>query len=615
MQRENIKKVSFTEMKTEKKITPSIVIAVTLALYGIYMWLWVNPSLYLIIKYREFFTDKYFFRDFFDGPGEPAEYLSRLFTQFYNFPFVASLLIALCLIATYFLIANMLKRTQTTSWVSFTPVFILLLMHNDYRHSILFDIHILFLCTALFVFTVSIKYSRSFMYGYFSVLLAILLYMNGLITAITYMVTVMIMLSLKKEKPIRFLWMTIASFVVFILFYVLFSLSFPDLKQELVDSIRIYSFRYYPLLLFASVTVLPLLNAVVPTRRVLNSRKAMGAGFFLFTPAVFLILYYTSVKEERQSLQIQHYAVNEDWDMTLKLARNCKYPDKNTVYYTHQALYHTGRIYDELFSYYQGYGSQGLLLAEMGAYSEFVPNQRTFLQVGALSLSVIWGTEATNIYGANPYVLRPLTKAYLAGGNIREASKVLNLLDKTLFQKDWVKKYKAIASDTSLIRMDAELNTLRNAQTPIAIVPKQSPLMNLFLLSRDTHLNKMAYDYMLIGTLLDHKMESFSIGISRLKEFGYQKIPKLYMEGLAYCALYSSSPPIDLHEFNYDRSIILRFYEFRSELMKMQNKPIETQQLLKAKFGDTYWYYLFFESQLSDSEKASIFKKMASLKI
>ena len=598
-------------MKAEKKITPSVVIAVTLALYGIYMWLWVNPSLYLIIKYREFFTDKYFFREFFDGPGEPAEYLARLWTQFYNYPMVASLLIVLCLVATFFLIVNTLKRTHTTPWISFVPVFILLLMHNDYRHAILFDIHILLLCKALFVFAVFIKYSRVRMYVCFSLLLAILLYVNGLVTAITFTVTAMILLGLQKEKAVTFLWITFIAVVVFVLFYVVFSLSFLDLKQELTDITGIYSFRYYPIFLFTSVAVLPFLNRPVHVRPILNK-----ACFLLFTPAVFLILYFTTVKEERASLQIQHYAVNEDWKTTLKLARNCKYPDKNTAYYTHQALYHTGRIYDELFSYYQGYGSQGLLLSEMGAYSEFVPNQRTFLQVGALSLSVIWGTEATNIYGANPYVLRPLTKAYLAEGNIREANKVLNLLEKTLFQKEWVKKYRAIARDTSLIRTDAELNKLRNAQTPIATVPKQSPLTNLFLLSRDTNLNKMAYDYMLVGAMLDHQIETFTMGISRLKEFGYKQIPKLYMEGLVYNALYSSSPPIDLRDFSYDRSIILRFYEFRSELMTMmQNRPYEAQNILKAKFGDTYWYYLFFESQLKDSDKSYIFKKLASLKI
>ena len=588
----------------------SIVVVVTLAVYVIYLWLWVNPSLYLIKEYREFFTDTGFLKEFIDFPGEPVIYLSRLFIQFFNYPFVSSLMIFFCLIAVYFLLVKTLKREKNDCLISFIPVFILLLMHNDYGHSIGFDIHILFLCAALFFFTVSLVYHRAFMYLCFSFLLAIILYLNGLLTALTFTVTAMIILGLKKKTALSILWTTIVSFTVFILFYVFFSLSFRDLKQEFDDIIRIYSFRYYPLLLFTSVAILPLLNVFVPASYKMSIKKAIGTG--LFTPAVFFILYFTSDKEERQNLQVQHYARNEDWETTLKIARNCEYPDKNTVYYTNLALYHTGKMCDELFFYNQSFGSEGLLLAEMGAYSEIVPNQEIFLQLGALSLSIIWGTEATNVYGYNPYVLRLLTKAYLAGGYIREANKILNLSERTIFREEWVKKYRAIANDTSLMRLDPELNRLYHAKTPLAVVSKQSPLTNLYLLSRDSNLNKMAYDYMLVGTLLDHQIENFTFCISRLKEFGYEKIPKLYMEGLVYSALYSSSLPLDVRDFKYDESIILRFYAFQSELIMLQHKPLEAKEILKTKFGDTYWYYLIFESQLNDSERMNIFNQMAS---
>jgi len=44
--------------------------------YTLYMWLWINPSLYLIRSYPAFFTDTYFLREYFDFPGNPVAYIS-----------------------------------------------------------------------------------------------------------------------------------------------------------------------------------------------------------------------------------------------------------------------------------------------------------------------------------------------------------------------------------------------------------------------------------------------------------------------------------------------------------------------------------------------------------
>ena len=360
------------------------------------------------------------------------------------------------------------------------------------------------------------------------------------------------------------------------------------------------------------MAILPLLIVFIPARTEIFLHKVFVGFSVLIVLVILLILFFTFDIEEKRSLQVQHHARNGNWEMTLDAARGCEFPDKNMVYCTNLALYNTGKIYNELFSYNQSFGSEGLMLAEMGVFSEIVPNQDIFMQLGALSLSIIWGTEATNVYGANPYVLRNLTKAYLAGGYIREAQKTLNILEHTLFQRDWVEKYRIIANDTALIRLDPELNRLREAQTPLAVISKQSPLTNLFLLSQDSCLNKMAYDYLIIGTLLDHQIENFIFCISRLKEYGYEKIPKLYMEGLIYSALYSSSLPINIRNFGYDESIALRFYAFQSELLMLQHNMNNARKILKSKFGDTYWYYLLFESPFSDGERKKIFEKMVS---
>ena len=248
------------EDRTYNKIFIVMIIAL-LVLCGAYFWLWLNPSLYLIRGYREFFTGYDFFVGFIDFPGLPMEYLSRLFTQFYNYPMVASLMIVLCLSTIYILIFYILRNEKPLYPVSLLPVLILLFMHNDYGHSVRFDLNLMLLCVAL-LFFVSLTKRRNqvFLYSGYTFLLAVLLYMSGLIAAITFIATALLISGL-KEKLRRFSGLSVGTLIVFVLFHFMFSLSFHDLNQEFVDMTRIYSFRFYPLILFASVAILPLLTA------------------------------------------------------------------------------------------------------------------------------------------------------------------------------------------------------------------------------------------------------------------------------------------------------------------------------------------------------------------
>jgi hypothetical protein len=593
------------EKQTYRSVWP-ISIAAFILLYGLYLWLWIDPSLYLIRGYREFFTDGYFFREFFDFPGEPADYISRLLVQFYIYPPIASWLIFLCLIAIYFLGVSVYKNER----IPFLPVFILLLMQNDYGHSIRFNVDILALSAALYLFTLLLKQGRKLMYAGYPALSAALFYINGWFAFITFLIAAFL-LSLRKEKGACLLGLPAGAFAVFLFFYAFFSLSIHDLRQEFTDITRIYSFRYFPLILFASVMILPLADRFAPAWGEASLRKTKGMAVGMIS-SVCLLLFVTLDREERDGLSVQRYARNGEWEKTLQAAQKCRYPDINTVYYTNEALYHTGKIYDKLFSYNQSFGSEGLLRAEMSAYSEIVPNQEIFLQLGALSLSIIWGTEACNVYGANPCVLRNLTKAYLAGGYIREAQKTLNLLERTLFQKEWVKRYRKFVDNDALIRLDPELNRLREAQTPLAVVAKQSALMNLYLLAQDSTLNRMAYDYLLTGTLLDYQIENFAFCLSRLKAYGYTEIPKLYLEGLIYNTLCSPVLPVDMQDFTYDKTVLFRFSEFRNDLRALQQNLQKAQPALKDKYGDTYWYYLLFDSPISDEKRVDVFMKLTS---
>jgi hypothetical protein len=585
-------------------------------LYALYLYRWVNPSLYLIRGFREFFTDTYFFGRFFDFPGNPADYFSRLFVQLYQYPLVASALTALVLSAIYLLGLQVWRGRGYSYWIPAIPVFVLMLMHNDYRHAIRFDLDMLALSAGLCLLKASFR-RRRLSYVLFPVLLLALLYLNGILTALVFTaVSLCLAVFGQKGKMETLLALLAGALLAALLSRFVFGLTVHDLTREITDTNLIYPFRYYPFVLYGAVLLLPAFafaaNMLCERSRRVFPAKAACLYASAVTAAGFAILLCTADMEEKNGLSVQHCAINGQWEQALQHAQKCDYPDLDATLYTNEALYRTGKIYDELFLYNQSFGSKGLMSTEIANYSGIVPNQDIFLHLGALSLSIVWGTEATNVYGANPYVLRNLTKAYLAGGYIAEARKILHLLNHTPFCKAWAERYYAFTNDTTLIDRDPELRTYKQAQAPLAVVSTQSVLMNLYLLAKDSQPNKMAYDYLMIAALLDHKTAYFASYLSRLKDYGYTTIPKLYLEGLIYYSLYDTQLPLDIRDFTFDSNVLNRFESFRNDLLAAGRQPEQTKSLLEGKYKDTYWYYLLFVSNLKNEEKIAIFNQITS---
>jgi hypothetical protein len=165
--------------------------------------------------------------------------------------------------------------------------------------------------------------------------------------------------------------------------------------------------------------------------------------------------------------------------------------------------------------------------------------------------------------------------------------------------------------DTTLINDDQEVSAYKKAQLPAAYVSTKSVELNLYLLARGSGANKMAFDYLLISTLLDHKMEDFATYLSGLHTFGYTTIPKLYFEGLVYYNFFSGQSPINIKEFSFDRNIISRFQSFRRDYSAFKDNPETARKHLAASYGDTYWYYVLFQSPIPDDERKSIMDRMA----
>lgn len=586
-----------------------ILIYVTLFFVGyfIYFLCIVDPPLFLLKNYREFFTDIYFFKKYFNFPGNPTEYISRLITQFYNIPVLASFTITIILYSIYWLGYSSFGKAKHNFLVSFIPVIILITMHNDYNHSLKFDIEILFILLITFIYFRIIKEISFYRFLFFPILLCLLYYLTRIKAVYLFALLAFLSELFSKDKRYLSLIILIETLVITLIFNHFFFISYKDVFKELNSIQNIYTFWFLPFLLYVSVVLVFIFynffNTSMITIFQFKEKKENGILLLNFKSLVILLIiplltacicYVTLNKELKTKLLVQYFGRNRDWNKVLELSKKSDFFDRTEFIYLNRALYFTGRIYDDLFKFNQDMASNGLLATKLTSFDELVPDQEMYLDLGALSLSIIWGTEATNVYGANPYVLKNLTKAYLAEGCIKESQKMLNLIDHTLFNKKWVQQYRKFVNDTALINTDPELSRYRKNQVHAAIISKTAIDYNLYLLTGKSNYNNMAYDYLMISSMLDNNMPDFAVGLSGLKLFGYTHIPRLYFEGFIYYSLISEKSPINIDDFTFDKGIIEEFKAFQKDFLRLKGNPEEAKRYLFSRYGDTYWYYLKF---------------------
>jgi hypothetical protein len=614
-------RIKFGRMKqlTRRQYT-LIYVTLFFAGYFIYFLYVVNPPLFLLKNYREFFTDVFFFRKYFNFPGNPTEYLSRLITQFYNIPVLASFTNTIILYSVFWL--GTFGKAKYNLLVSFVTVLILIAMHNDYNHNLKFDIEILVSLSISYIYFRFFRDKSLSRFLIYPVFIVFLYYFTGIKTV--YLFALMAIISELFIKGKRYWALVILSetLVITLLFNYIFFISYNDVFKEFMAIRNVYALWVLPFLLYLSVLLNFVFHAFSNLKEHVVIQEDVNANsefsflnfntlvYFLIISILTVVICYVSFdKEQKLKLSVQYFGRNKDWNKVLELSKKSDVLDRAEIFYTNRALFFTGRIYNDLFKFNQEMASNGLLATKLTSFNELVPNQEIYLDLGALSLSVIWGTEATNVYGANPYVLKNLTKAYLAEGCVKEAQKMLNLIDNTLFNKKWVHQYQKFVDDTALINTDPELGMYKKNQARASIVSKTAIDHNLYLLTGKSNNNKMAYNYLMTSAMLDNNMKDFAIGLSGLKFFGYTHIPRLYFEGFIYYSLLSEDCPINLEEYTYDQSIINEFKAFQKDYLRLKGNPDEAKKYLFTRYGDTYWYYLKFPRPIAKEGNSNVREK------
>jgi len=296
-------------------------------------------------------------------------------------------------------------------------------------------------------------------------------------------------------------------------------------------------------------------------------------------------------QKQKTRFAVDYYAFHGMWPKVLAEGRK----NPNNRYVMHavdRALYHTGKLGDEMFRWPQ----DPAYLFLIGTGRDWVHWQsfNVHLDLGLLNLAEHSLTESLERLGERPMILQRLTLIHLVKGNLGTARIYLGALSKTLFHRQWARHYLALLDSDPGLSTDLTVQHLRSIaleqDRPLLGVSKE--MLLLALLDKNGR-NRMAYEYLMAWYLLNKQLPKFKKQTERLGEMGYSELPRHFEEAILLY-VYGTKQPLSLGGYQ-PRARLQEQIGHLLEILDRHkgNKQAALPELAKY-HRDTYFFYYLY---------------------
>lgn len=289
------------------------------------------------------------------------------------------------------------------------------------------------------------------------------------------------------------------------------------------------------------------------------------------------------------TLKMKHAAEAGKWEQVLQIAKEGKEePTRAQVCLTRLALFKTGRMGDELFTFHDGAATYNA--PEQNQWLRLMIGPLLYYHYGKLGFAYRWAMEDLVEYGERPAYLRYLYRVARLNGEEALAKRYERALARTLFY------YPASSSGVAHIcaNEEAEASSIR----PLLNYTDQLDgddglvefyLLNSFALSEGG--SREMVELSLMDGLITKKLSGFWQRFMTLLPTWQGHIPTHYQEAaLMVAQLQGGAPVADLP---FDPHIQQRFQQLIAASARMGDNAANAIAL-RPEFGNTYWYYYFF---------------------
>jgi len=292
----------------------------------------------------------------------------------------------------------------------------------------------------------------------------------------------------------------------------------------------------------------------------------VGTVFFYRDPGV------------RNLFAIDYYSRQRMWSDVLETARHSR-PHYLICHAVNRALSHTGRLGDDMFTYFQD--PNALFLTAREALWQ---KADTYTDLGLLGEAEFALTSSLQMFGEKPTLLQRLARINMAKGDLSTAGVYLSALSKVPFWRGWARENLArLQSDPNLSQAE-DIQQLRSVRLKQDFV-RQVDMVS-YLLAENPK-NRMAYDYGMAYLLLTRNLGGLIRFFGTHRDAGESRIPRHYEEAFLLARRANlEGPPVSPASTN-------RFESFMKALQPFGRDVQAARKPLREGFGDSYYYYYF----------------------
>ena len=191
-------------------------------------------------------------------------------------------------------------------------------------------------------------------------------------------------------------------------------------------------------------------------------------------------------------------------------------------------------------------------------------------------------------------MLKRLVQTNLLYGAYPIAEKYIDLLEQTMYYKEWAREHRRFLWNDEAIANDSLLNVKRACILNTNILSELQGLhVDLEYIARQNPAHQTSIQYAGVVYLLSKELSFFQEFLDN--HYGTETLlalPKSFQE--AIIILYEQDSSVWEH-YAISESVVQRFNEFRRQVSANRNNTAALPGLMKKSFGDTYWYYYMFK--------------------
>ena len=353
--------------------------------------------------------------------------------------------------------------------------------------------------------------------------------------------------------------------------------------------------RFIPLVLAMLFVIhLPLLKN-------LKIGNAVSAIIAVAAVACILVFPYRN-RNFHLEIAMQQAIERNDWDKVLKLASKSENPSRIIVMYRNIALFYKGQLCDKMFTYSNE--SKDIDTPAQISQTE-VCASTVFFYNGLINYSTRWAWEMSMMFQRTLERYKYQAKVALFTGRENPAlvEKYLDIVSRNLYQRKWVKKYRSYLQEPALLENDPEylmfrqLNRFEEVKYMSSAVVENT-INNHFLLQENPE--GIMLDLALASAMTMKDIDMFWYYYDKLLQSG-RRIPTHVGEAaILFAYIGRNQAEIDAVARNLGgprSSIVSKFINFSSEASAASSVGDNTT--FKEKYGDTYWYYVYFVKDIT----------------